>query len=157
MFSVSVHLAIIPLSVSTTGIPPRRRKQGEGSELNAEPGTRDSDLRSPGCREAAKPRSAPRLPLTQPGRGRAASGAPQAAGRGLPCACAGPPSGPSAPGNMAAPIAAPGRALLRAAADGLLRGRVRALLRPQLEGVTPGPERDFSLSHSRVRSGLRDP
>nr|KAF6413761.1 mitochondrial ribosomal protein L9 [Molossus molossus] len=50
---------------------------------------------------------------------------------------------------MAAPIAASGRALLRAAAERLLRGRVRTLLRPQLEGVAPGPERDFSLSHSR--------
>uniref|UniRef100_A0A671ETX1 Large ribosomal subunit protein bL9m n=1 Tax=Rhinolophus ferrumequinum TaxID=59479 RepID=A0A671ETX1_RHIFE len=50
---------------------------------------------------------------------------------------------------MAAPITAPGRALLRVGAERLLPGGVRALLRPRLEGGTPGPERDFSLSHSR--------
>lgn len=52
---------------------------------------------------------------------------------------------------MAAPVAAPGRALLRAGAERLLPGGVRNLLRPWLEGGTPGPGRDFCLSHSRVR------
>nr|KAF6304857.1 mitochondrial ribosomal protein L9 [Pipistrellus kuhlii] len=46
-------------------------------------------------------------------------------------------------------MALPGRALLRVAAEQLLRGRVGALLRPQLEGCAPGPQRGFSLSHSR--------
>lgn len=65
---------------------------------------------------------------------------------------------PFSPGNMAAPIAAPGGALLRAGAERLLSG-ARALLRPRPEGVPAGLGRDFSLSHSRVRakSGLRGP
>ncbi|TKC38821.1 hypothetical protein EI555_021002 [Monodon monoceros] len=45
--------------------------------------------------------------------------------------------------------AAPGRALLRAGTERLVRGRVLELLRPRLEGGTSGLERDFSLSHSR--------
>lgn len=54
---------------------------------------------------------------------------------------------------MAAAVAAPSRALLRAGAKRLLRGGVQDLLRPPLEGDTPGPERDFSLSSNRVRAG----
>uniref|UniRef100_A0A9L0T0U9 Large ribosomal subunit protein bL9m n=1 Tax=Equus caballus TaxID=9796 RepID=A0A9L0T0U9_HORSE len=50
---------------------------------------------------------------------------------------------------MAAAVAAPSRALLRAGAKRLLRGGVQDLLRPPLEGGTPGPERDFSLSSNR--------
>uniref|UniRef100_A0A8C4L860 Large ribosomal subunit protein bL9m n=1 Tax=Equus asinus asinus TaxID=83772 RepID=A0A8C4L860_EQUAS len=50
---------------------------------------------------------------------------------------------------MAAAVAAPSRALLRAGAKRLLRGGVQDLLRPPLEGDTPGPERDFSLSSNR--------
>ncbi|XP_028010087.2 39S ribosomal protein L9, mitochondrial isoform X2 [Eptesicus fuscus] len=46
-------------------------------------------------------------------------------------------------------MALPGRALLRVAAEQLLRGRVGVLLRPQLEAGTPGLERGFSLSHNR--------
>lgn len=34
----------------------------------------------------------------------------------------------------------------------LLRGTVRGLLLPRLARGTPGPERDFSLSHNRVRA-----
>uniref|UniRef100_A0A8C6AQL0 Large ribosomal subunit protein bL9m n=1 Tax=Monodon monoceros TaxID=40151 RepID=A0A8C6AQL0_MONMO len=45
--------------------------------------------------------------------------------------------------------AAPGRALLRAGTERLVRGGVLELLRPRLEGGTSGLERDFSLSHSR--------
>ncbi|XP_037354500.1 39S ribosomal protein L9, mitochondrial isoform X2 [Talpa occidentalis] len=45
--------------------------------------------------------------------------------------------------------AAAGRALLRAGTERLLRGGLPALLRPRLEGSTPGPQRDFSLSCSR--------
>uniref|UniRef100_A0A8C9DW03 Large ribosomal subunit protein bL9m n=1 Tax=Phocoena sinus TaxID=42100 RepID=A0A8C9DW03_PHOSS len=45
--------------------------------------------------------------------------------------------------------AAPGRALLRAGTERLVRGGVWELLRPRLEGGTSGSERDFSLSHSR--------
>ncbi|XP_004404332.1 PREDICTED: 39S ribosomal protein L9, mitochondrial [Odobenus rosmarus divergens] len=36
-----------------------------------------------------------------------------------------------------------------AAGRALLRGMVRGLLLPRLAGGTPGPERDFSLSHNR--------
>uniref|UniRef100_A0A8C3VVC4 Large ribosomal subunit protein bL9m n=1 Tax=Catagonus wagneri TaxID=51154 RepID=A0A8C3VVC4_9CETA len=44
--------------------------------------------------------------------------------------------------------AAPGRALLRAGTERLLRGGVRELLRPRLERGAPCLERDFSLSLS---------
>ncbi|XP_028358974.1 39S ribosomal protein L9, mitochondrial isoform X2 [Phyllostomus discolor] len=50
---------------------------------------------------------------------------------------------------MAAPMVVPGRALLRAAAERLVQGGIRVLLRLPLEGRTPGPERNFSLSHCR--------
>ncbi|XP_058395161.1 large ribosomal subunit protein bL9m isoform X2 [Diceros bicornis minor] len=50
---------------------------------------------------------------------------------------------------MAAAMGAPGRALLRAGAERLLRGGVRDLLRPSLEGGTLGPQRDFSFSSIR--------
>uniref|UniRef100_A0A5G2R793 Large ribosomal subunit protein bL9m n=1 Tax=Sus scrofa TaxID=9823 RepID=A0A5G2R793_PIG len=52
----------------------------------------------------------------------------------------------------AAACTAAGGGLLRAGLERLLRGGVRALLRPRLEGVTPRSERAFSLSLSRVRS-----
>uniref|UniRef100_A0A8C5UZ23 Large ribosomal subunit protein bL9m n=1 Tax=Microcebus murinus TaxID=30608 RepID=A0A8C5UZ23_MICMU len=51
---------------------------------------------------------------------------------------------------MAAPtVTAPGRALLRAGAELLLRGKVRELLRPRLEMGIHHPDRDFSLSQNR--------
>lgn len=60
----------------------------------------------------------------------------------------------SAPENMAAAgFAAPRAIQLRVFTERLLRGGVRELLRPRLSGSTPGSERDFSLSHSRVRAG----
>ncbi|XP_031230563.1 39S ribosomal protein L9, mitochondrial [Mastomys coucha] len=46
---------------------------------------------------------------------------------------------------MAATVASPGRALWWVGATWLRRGGMRELLRPQIEGSTPG--RDFSLSH----------
>ncbi|KAL2771767.1 39S ribosomal protein L9, mitochondrial isoform 2, partial [Daubentonia madagascariensis] len=49
----------------------------------------------------------------------------------------------------AAKARGPGRALLRAGAELLLRGKVRELLRPRLEVGTLGLERDFSLSQNR--------
>uniref|UniRef100_A0A8D1AE09 Large ribosomal subunit protein bL9m n=1 Tax=Sus scrofa TaxID=9823 RepID=A0A8D1AE09_PIG len=49
----------------------------------------------------------------------------------------------------AAACTAAGGGLLRAGIERLLRGGVRALLRPRLEGVTPCSERAFSLSLSR--------
>ncbi|XP_021569809.1 39S ribosomal protein L9, mitochondrial isoform X2 [Carlito syrichta] len=48
----------------------------------------------------------------------------------------------------AASVAAAGASLLRAGAERLLQGGVRALLRPRLEGAAPGLERGFSLSRS---------
>ncbi|XP_006168464.1 39S ribosomal protein L9, mitochondrial [Tupaia chinensis] len=48
-----------------------------------------------------------------------------------------------------ATFAGPGRGLLRAGAEPLLRRGIRASVRPRLEGVALGTERDFSLSHSR--------
>lgn len=117
------------------GRPSPEKKQGEGSEGNAVV-TRDQTWSTPRpVRRAAGTRRGPFL------RRR------------------GPPPGPLRAGNMAAPMAAPGRALLRVGAERLLPGGVRALLRPRLGGGTPGPERDFSLSHSRVRarSALRGP
>ncbi|XP_045673133.1 39S ribosomal protein L9, mitochondrial isoform X1 [Phyllostomus hastatus] len=50
---------------------------------------------------------------------------------------------------MAAPMVVPGRALLRAAAERLMHGGIRVLLRLPLEGRTPRLERNFSLSHCR--------
>ena len=59
-----------------------------------------------------------------------------------------------APENMAAAaFAVPRGVQLRVFTERLLRGGVRELLRPRLSGRTPGSERDFSLSHSRVRAG----
>lgn len=55
-----------------------------------------------------------------------------------------------APGSMAAAIAGPGRALLRAGAERLFGTGAWDLLRPPLQG---GLKRDLSLSHSRVRVG----
>lgn len=52
---------------------------------------------------------------------------------------------------MAASVASPGRALWWVGATWLRRGGMRELLRPQIEGSTPG--RDFSLSHCQVRAG----
>uniref|UniRef100_A0A8D0XK65 Large ribosomal subunit protein bL9m n=1 Tax=Sus scrofa TaxID=9823 RepID=A0A8D0XK65_PIG len=49
----------------------------------------------------------------------------------------------------AAACTAAGGGLLRAGIERLLRGGVRELLRPRLEGVTPRSERAFSLSLSR--------
>ena len=39
-----------------------------------------------------------------------------------------------------------------AAGRALLQEAVRGLLLPRLAGRTPGPARDFSLSHNRVRA-----
>ncbi|XP_036999569.2 39S ribosomal protein L9, mitochondrial [Artibeus jamaicensis] len=50
---------------------------------------------------------------------------------------------------MAAPVAALSRALLRVAPERLVQGGIRVLLRLPVEGRTPDPERNFSLSHCR--------
>uniref|UniRef100_A0A2K6AE88 Large ribosomal subunit protein bL9m n=1 Tax=Mandrillus leucophaeus TaxID=9568 RepID=A0A2K6AE88_MANLE len=46
-------------------------------------------------------------------------------------------------------VTAPGRALLRAGTERLLRGGIQELLRPRHEGNSPGLARDFSLSQNR--------
>lgn len=132
--SFRIRPANLHPSLRNYGRPSPEKQQGEGREGNA---------------------AATRDPTS--------SGARRAPGGDLSCAGAGRRQGPSAPGNMAAPIAvpiaAPGRALalLRAGAERLLPGGVGALLRPRLEGGSPGPERDFSLSHSRVRARSSTP
>lgn len=97
--------------------------------------------------------SAPGFPgssaRTEPRRLRRAAGSPR--GPFLPPASCGPSC---APENMAAAaFAVPRGVQLRVFTERLLRGGVRELLRPRLSGRTPGSERDFSLSHSRVRAG----
>lgn len=142
---VSVPRIFTPLS-GTMGVPPPK-------------GNREKGVRKTLSRHGPRP-----------GPSRAASALSRRDGAAPPQARRGHPAGlflrrrpaaawPLAPGNMAAPITAPGRALLRVGAERLLPGGVRALLRPRLEGGTPGPERDFSLSHSRVRArrALRGP
>lgn len=113
--------------------------------------TSQPDLWSPDTRVAAQ--SAPGFPgssaRTEPRRLRRAAGSPW--GPFLQPAPCGPSS---APENMAAAGFAVPRAIqLRVFTERLLRGGVRELLRPRLSGSTPGSERDFSLSHSRVRAG----
>lgn len=95
---------------------------------------------APGCPRSSARRAAP----AQARRG-------QPAGPFLPPA----PGGPSsAPENMAAAaLAVPRGIQLRVFAERLLRGGSRELLRPRPLGSTPGSERDFSLSLSRVRAG----
>ncbi|XP_007975354.3 large ribosomal subunit protein bL9m isoform X2 [Chlorocebus sabaeus] len=46
-------------------------------------------------------------------------------------------------------VTGPGRALLRAGTERLLRGGIQELLRPRHEGNSPGLARDFSLSQNR--------
>lgn len=147
--SVSVYLSVH--SVSSYGRPSPENKQE-----NREKGVRKTLNRGGHAQTSASRRGA--CPSAQRGRSRAAAGAPRTPG-GLSCACADRLQGLPAPGNMAAPVAAAGQALLRAGAERLLPGGIRALLRPQLECGTPAPQRDFSLSHNRVRAGfgLRDP
>ena len=55
--------------------------------------------------------------------------------------------------RWAAALAVPRGIQLRVFAERLLRGGARELLRPRPLGSTPGSERDFSLSLSRVRAG----
>lgn len=117
-----------------------------------------SGLPAAATRGSRDPRRAPPAPPLSPDETQARRGQPAGAFP-APAPAQGRSQVPCAPGKMAAPIVAPGRALLRAAAERLPRGRVRALLRPPLEWGTSGLERDFSLSYSRVRAGagLRDP
>lgn len=152
-FPVSVHLTVTPLCVSGYGCPSPEKKLGEGSRGMLNRGAFIADLRSRGSLVAAQsgPGLSPGFPWAQLGQSRAGSGAPRAPGGGLSCRRRrGPSTPPSVPENMAA---APGRALLRAGTERLVRGGVWELLRPRLEGGTSGSERDFSLSHSRVRAG----
>lgn len=126
-----------------SGRPCSEKKQGGRSEENAESRIIALAPEAPYRQEAVR----------QPSdRGRICSSA-SPAGEAAAQARRGQPLGPFlrrrwgplpfslGAGNMAA---AAGRAFLR--------GIVRGLLLPRLAGGTPGPERDFSLSHNRVRA-----